>query len=368
MRHHFYLTFCFFFFFLFTMLSTPEHIKAGEVLEPESIPTENSLGGMSQLLTDYYNVLLPQEEILLRDTDTTSLLSAQSDILQDNQMIGIANTTDFIPVYYSADTNSIIVGRMYEKDYAIILKEKDNFYQISSGEVCGFVPKDLLLTGEDAIKKAISLKQANALISHDSFLYSDSMTEQKIAPVKTGAQYLITSYTNDYFTVVKPGSKSPCYLKRSDARFYFFPECAKTLKEAQSDINCMFWPLPKDHTICTYYGYRKPPIKGASSFHKGLDIGGDKGLPIIAVLSGTVLNAGYSPSRGYYVELSHDHDVVTRYLHCSKLLVKSGQTVTQGQTIALVGSTGISTSPHLHFSLEINGQSKDPYPYLKRVQ
>lgn len=367
MRHHFCLTLCIF-FFLLTIHTTPEPIKASETPEPESLPVENSLGGMSQLLTDYYNTFLPQEEILLKDTDTTSLLSTQQSMTLDNPIIGIANTKDFIPVYEKAESKSLIVGRMYEKDYAIILDEKGDFYQISSGNVSGFVPKNMILTGEDAIKKAVSLKQANALLSHESFLYSDPMTEKKIAPVKTGAQYLITSYNDDCFTVTIPNRKTPCYLKRKDARFYFLPECAKTLKEAQSDINCMFWPLPKDHTICTYYGYRKPPIKGASSFHKGLDIGGKKGLPIIAVLSGTVTYADYSPSRGYYVELSHDHNVVTRYLHCSKLLVKKGQTVTQGENIALVGSTGISTSSHLHFSLEINGQSKDPYPYLKRVQ
>lgn len=114
--------------------------------------------------------------------------------------------------------------------------------------------------------------------------------------------------------------------------------------------------------ITSNYGYRTSPYSG---FHYGIDIGMPMGTPICATKDGTVSSAIYSTSGyGYHIIIDHGDGVQTLYAHCSELLVSTGATVTKGQVIAKVGSTGNSTGPHCHFEVRINGERVDPSPYL----
>lgn len=135
-------------------------------------------------------------------------------------------------------------------------------------------------------------------------------------------------------------------------------------QSGETSINNMIWPLPGDHSVFTGFGYRKAPTTGASTYHRGVDIGGQQGASIVAVLAGTVEISAYSPSSGNYVIINHGNGVRTAYCHCSKLMVSAGEKVNQGQVVGLVGSTGISTAPHLHFGVSINNVYVDPQPYL----
>ena len=114
--------------------------------------------------------------------------------------------------------------------------------------------------------------------------------------------------------------------------------------------------------VSSYYGGRTSPTAGASSNHKGVDIAAGTGTPILAAASGTVVSSSYSSARGYYVVVSHGNGVSSLYQHCNSINVSVGQYVSQGQTIATVGSTGISTGPHLHYEVLINGVNVNPYP------
>ncbi len=109
--------------------------------------------------------------------------------------------------------------------------------------------------------------------------------------------------------------------------------------------------IPVEGQITSPFGYRIHPIYGTRLFHNGVDIGADAGTPIVAALNGVVEKAEYNDSYGYYVILNHGKDFKTVYAHCSQLQVEVGQTVPKGQEIALVGSTGVSTGPHLHFEV-----------------
>lgn len=100
------------------------------------------------------------------------------------------------------------------------------------------------------------------------------------------------------------------------------------------------------------------------SGHRGLDIAASAGTPIQAAASGTVTTAGWNDSYGYMIIISHGNGVQTVYGHCSQLLVSAGQTVTQGQVIGKVGSTGYSTGPHLHLEIRVNGVLQDPQNYV----
>lgn len=126
------------------------------------------------------------------------------------------------------------------------------------------------------------------------------------------------------------------------------------------------WPVPSSHRISSNYGYRIHPIYHTKKLHAGIDIAAAGGADIVAADSGTVIlsSFGYNGGYGNYVIISHGNGVTTRYAHCSNLYVKVGQTVTKGQTIAAVGTTGSSTGNHCHFEVRINGESKNPLNYV----
>ena len=105
-------------------------------------------------------------------------------------------------------------------------------------------------------------------------------------------------------------------------------------------------------------------MSGASSNHKGIDIGASAGADIIAAADGTVTAASYSSAAGNYVMIDHGNGLSTLYGHNSRLLAQVGQTVEAGDIIALSGSTGRSTGPHLHFEVRVNGERTNPRFYL----
>ena len=116
--------------------------------------------------------------------------------------------------------------------------------------------------------------------------------------------------------------------------------------------------------LSSNFGRRKSPTKGASSYHKGVDWSVPTGTAVFASCGGTVARAGWGSGYGYCVYINHEDGRQTRYGHLSKVLVKVGQTVKQGERIALSGNTGVSTGPHLHFEILINGSQVNPLKYL----
>lgn len=129
-------------------------------------------------------------------------------------------------------------------------------------------------------------------------------------------------------------------------------------------VSAFTWPCPSSTRITSDYGPRESPTAGASSNHKGIDIGAAYGADIVAAADGTVVFAGYSSSAGNYVTIDHGGGLYTVYMHCSSLVVSKGQSVSRGQVIAKVGSTGISTGNHLHFGVSLNGSYVNPWNYL----
>lgn len=124
------------------------------------------------------------------------------------------------------------------------------------------------------------------------------------------------------------------------------------------------WPCPSSRRITSGFGNRAQPTAGASTNHKGIDIGASYGASIVAAASGRVTTAAYSSSAGNYVVISHGNGLSTVYMHCSALYVSAGQTVSAGQSIAAVGSTGYSTGNHLHFGVIKNGSYVNPLGYV----
>ena len=112
------------------------------------------------------------------------------------------------------------------------------------------------------------------------------------------------------------------------------------------------------------YGWRVPPAEGASSFHGGVDLAGDEGTPIYATRSGYVYRTGYTEYNGYYVGVDHGDGFASAYLHLTHYIVSVGEYVSQGQVIGYMGSTGVSTGPHLHFTVYYDGNTVNPAEYI----
>jgi murein DD-endopeptidase MepM/ murein hydrolase activator NlpD len=128
----------------------------------------------------------------------------------------------------------------------------------------------------------------------------------------------------------------------------------------------MRWPLSGYYTLSSPFGRRVHPVTKTVRTHTGIDIPAPTGSNITAAKGGKVIIAGVQGGYGNAVVIDHGGGVTTLYGHCSKLLVKSGQTVKEGAVIAKVGSTGVSTGPHLHFEVRKNGAPVQPLNYLKR--
>jgi len=124
------------------------------------------------------------------------------------------------------------------------------------------------------------------------------------------------------------------------------------------------WPLRVGGVVTSGFGYRRHPITGRRSMHKGIDIAAKSGTDIVAMADGIVIFSGRKGGYGNIVEVRHANGLETRYAHNQRNLVKEGDMVSKGQIIAKLGSTGRSTGPHIHFEVRRNGEAINPMQYL----
>jgi murein DD-endopeptidase MepM/ murein hydrolase activator NlpD len=122
-------------------------------------------------------------------------------------------------------------------------------------------------------------------------------------------------------------------------------------------------PIPGS-LIVSRYGMRTHPVLGVWAMHEGTDFGARKGTPVAATADGVVKFSGWKPGFGYTVMIDHGGSYSTRYSHNSKNKVKKGERVRRGDVVALLGSTGLSTGPHLHYEVRVDGTPKDPLQFI----
>lgn len=176
----------------------------------------------------------------------------------------------------------------------------------------------------------------NHFVTDDSQLISDRLNSQKIDLNGTGGPDI------NFLEATKNTSFSPVF--------------------ATTQI-CS--PIEKGR-YTSYFGYRTNPISGDFSFHTGIDIAAPEKTNIRAAFSGKVSKKGYDEQAGNYIYLTHDDGFVTFYCHCSEILVETDTVIRQGETIALVGSTGSATGPHVHFEVRKDGIRYNPVWLLEK--
>lgn len=232
-------------------------------------------------------------------------------------------------------------------------------------------------TRELVVAKELSLKaereellglQSDTEVKHASVeqLLSAKSTELKNYEAQiSSAENQISEYEKDIQAQEDKIRQIEAEIKRKEEEARKAAEAAGKQYNNASIGNINFiWPCPASSRVTSSFGDRSSPTEGASSNHKGMDIGASTGTNILAAASGEVIISTYSYSAGNYIMINHGGGVYTVYMHCSQLLASVGDQVSQGQVIAKVGSTGVSTGPHLHFGIRVNGTYVNPANYV----
>ena len=231
-------------------------------------------------------------------------------------------------------------------------------------------------------KDTVEKKKAELEYEHSELVSMEEATQAKQASVETlmnektaelesyeaqidSAENEISEYEKDIKAQEEKIQAIEAEIRRQEeeARKKAEAEGKKYNTVSIGDIS-FIWPCPSSSRITSQFGGRSSPTEGASTNHKGVDIGASSGSDILAAASGTVTISTYSVSAGNYIMIDHGGGISTVYMHCSSLLVSAGEKVTQGQVIAKVGSTGYSTGPHLHFGIRADGAYVNPLQYV----
>lgn len=266
-------------------------------------------------------------------------------------------------------------------------EEKSDVYEVVSGDTLSEIAIKTNIPMDKLVEMNESLKDENSMIRVGEELVI-TVPEPKLAVVRQEEMYYEEDYeeeviyidNDEWYTTETKTLQEPSAGHRKVIALVTF----ENDKEINTEIlkeEITYQAVPKivergtkipptyikpisGGRMSSGFGRRNRPTKGASSYHKGIDWAIPTGTAVFASCGGTVAKAGWGSGYGYVVYINHPDGRQTRYGHLSKVLVSPGQTVSQGQKIALSGNTGVSTGPHLHFEILINGTQVNPLKYL----
>lgn len=358
-------------------------------LEQEKKKVEATLKSLEGLKSDaaaYVKKLDAQLETVNDELDKLSgqITEKEADIVRTQQELEDAKQVETeqyasmklrIKYMYERGETSFIDQILQSEDIVQMLNRAEYIQQIAEYD-------RQQLDAFEANRQQIEGFEAQLKEEHETLLGLQEETEAKKQSVKTlldkknkelknfesqisQAENQVSAYEKDIKAQEDKVKKLEAEIKRKEEEARKAAEAAGKQYKTTSLGNIKFtWPCPSSSRITSTFGSREQPTAGASTNHKGIDIGASTGSAIVAAAAGTVVISTYSYSAGNYIMLNHGGGVYTVYMHCSKLLVSEGAQVKQGQTIAKVGSTGYSTGPHLHFGIRSGGAYVNPLKYV----
>ena len=303
---------------------------------------------------EYKEVKSQLDDVEDKISDNTELLQkTEADLKVKNKKlqrrvrdIYINGQISYVDVLFGAKDFSDLVTRMdvlkriIKHDYDLIMKVKEEKATVEKTRVQLEEDKaqaESLVADAQVKKSRMEDKEAEQKVLLDQAVYDRDTSERAYEELMAASEEVANM------------------IRRSQMS-------AAGYSGAPAGAGGMVWPI--SGPITSEFGWRTHPIFGTSRFHSGLDIGGDYGMPIYAAAGGTVIYAGWISGYGNAVIIDHGGGVTTLYGHNDSLNVSEGESVAQGQVIAMCGSTGNSTGPHCHFEVRENGEPVSPYGYL----
>lgn len=266
-------------------------------------------------------------------------------------------------------------------------QEKNKIYEVASGDTLSQIAENNGLTMDRLVEMNPTIDSADSLIRVGDEIIVTS-PEPELSVVRQEEMYYEENYdaevvyvdNDEWYTTDQVTRQEPSAGFRKVVAIVTYRNDAETGEEIMKE-EVVLEAVPKivergtkipptyikpisGGRLSSNFGRRSAPTRGASTYHKGIDWATPVGTSVVASSGGTVIRAGWGSGYGYVVYIDHGDGRQTRYGHLSKVLVKAGQTVTQGQKIALSGNTGRSTGPHVHFEILINGAQVNPMQYL----
>jgi len=299
--------------------------------------------------------------------------------------IDFAENVEVVPAYVDADKISTL-----EEAINLVTKtqEAKKIYEVEAGDSLGIIAQKNDMTIQDIIDMNPQTITSESSMIRPGDEITVSSPQPELSVIRTERTYYEETYfadtvyidNDEWYTTQSKVIQEPSsgYRKVVANLTYHNAELTNTdiiyenvVKEAVAKVIERGTKSPPTYLkplsggrLSSSFGRRKSPTKGASTYHKGIDWATPVGTAIVASRGGTVIRAGWGSGYGYCVYIQHPDGVVTRYGHLSKVLVKNGQSVQQGEKIALSGNTGVSSGPHLHFEILINGAQVNPLNYL----
>ncbi len=342
-----------------------------EVVE-EVQETVNMEAGIHADLTEVFAAVEPAKEKDFEDYDL-GLISME-----------YGDSIEVVEAYLNEDDLTPLGAAIQEVTQD---EEKSDVYEVVSGDTLSEIAIKTNIPMDRLIEMNESLEDENSMIRVGDELVI-TVPEPKLAVVRQEEMYYEEDYeeeviyvdNDDWYTTETKTLQEPSAGHRRVIAVVTFENDKKVNQEiVKEEITYQAVPkivergtkIPPTYIkpisggrLTSRFGRRSRATRGASTNHKGVDWATPTGTAVFASCGGTVAKAGWGSGYGYVVYINHPDGRQTRYGHLSKVLVSPGQTVSQGQKIALSGNTGISTGPHLHFEILINGSQVDPFAYM----
>lgn len=345
------------------------HEEAASIEEVEAVSLE---AGIEAELTAAFEEVEPTGEMDFEDYDL-GLISME-----------YGDEIEVVETYLGEDELTSVEDAIREVTQD---EEKSDVYEVVSGDTLSEIAIKINIPMDKLIEMNDSLEDENSMIRPGDELVI-TVPRPKLAVVHQEQMYYEEDYeaeviyidNDDWYTTETKTLQEPSAGHRKVVAVVTFENDKKVSEEIIKE-EVTYEAVPKivergtkipptyikpisGGRLSSGFGKRTAPKRGASTYHKGVDWATPTGTPVYASCGGTVTKAGWGSGYGYVVYITHPDGRQTRYAHLSKVLVSAGQTVSQGQKIALSGNTGVSTGPHLHFEILINGSQVNPLNYL----
>ncbi len=348
-------------------------VNSVEEVEEESAAINLPEAGFDLAMTNLFKEIQP--ESATKDFDDYELGLMSIDFGDKVEVV-----ESYLPATEITDINTAI-------DEVTKDKETNQIYEIKSGDTLGTIAEQFNLTLDDLVAMNETIETEESTIrAGDEIIVT--VPEPELSVVYTKQEYYEEDYEADvvyidndsWYTTESKVVQEPSTGHRKVVAQISYVNDSESMRDIQKE-EVTYEAVPKiiergtivpptyikpisGGRLSSGFGRRTAPTKGASSFHKGVDWATPVGTAVMASNAGVVTRAGWGRGYGYVVYISHADGRETRYGHLSKILVKTGQKVSQGEKIALSGNTGVSTGAHLHFEILIGGTQVNPLEYL----